>query len=570
MTTEITGILLIFGLAVAMAIPFGKYISRVYKGEKTFLDFMSPLENLFFKLSGIDPEAQWDWKQNIKAMLTINFVWFILGMIILVSQGVIPLWNPDGIPAMEPTQAFNTVVSFLTNTNLQHYSGETGASYFSQMLFIMFMQFVSAGTGMAALALLFKGLANKSGNELGNFYNLLVKSCTRILLPVCVLMGTIFILNNMPMTFEGATQVITLQGDTVNVATGPVAAMIPIKELGTNGGGFFGPNSTHPFENPNYVTNIVENIAMLLIPISMIFALGYYLNRKKFAYMIFWVMTAGFLLLAIPTVVLELQGNPAITEMGIRQDMGSMEGKEVRIGSAASAFWGIANTVISCGSVNSMHDSWTPLSGMFAMLGMQLNAFYGGVGVGIINMFVFIIIAVFIAGLMVGRTPELLGKKIEAKEVKIAILVAVAHHIFILGGTALAVYIYNTTPEAAETLKWLNNPSYHGFSEMLYEFTSASANNGSGFEGLGDNTPFWNISTGLVMLLNRFIPIIGPVTIAGYLSQKKYIPESAGSMRIDSPIFGIVLFSVIVIIGALIFFPVLALGPISEFLLMIK
>jgi len=570
MTTDIIGVIFIYAAAIILAIPLGKYISKVYKGEKSLLDFLKPLENLLFNVSGINPNEQMDWKQNIKALLTINFIWFLMGMIILVTQSIHPFWNPDNIPAMEPTQAFNTAISFLTNTNLQHYSGETGASYFSQLLFLMFMQFVSASTGMAALALLFKGLFNKSGKDLGNFFNLLVKSCTRILLPICLIIGTLLILNNMPMTFNGAQQVITVQGDTVNVATGPVAAMIPIKELGTNGGGFFGPNSTHPFENPNYVTNVIENIAMMLIPISMIFALGFYLNRKKFAFMIFFVMTAGFLFLVIPTIVLEMNGNPAITDMGINQNMGSMEGKEVRIGAAASAFWGIANTVISCGSVNSMHDSWTALSGMFAMLGMQLNAFYGGVGVGIINMFIFIVLAVFISGLMVGRTPELFGKKIEAKEVKIAVLVALAHPLFILGGTALATYIWNTTPDAVETLKWLNNPSYHGFSEMLYEFTSASANNGSGFEGLGDNTPFWNISTGLAMLLNRFIPIIGPIAIVGYLSQKKFIPESAGSMRIDSSIFGIVLFSVIIILGALLFFPALALGPISEFLLMIK
>ncbi|HQY20641.1 MAG TPA: potassium-transporting ATPase subunit KdpA [Ignavibacteria bacterium] len=566
MNTEILSVLFIFLLIFILGIPFGKYISKVFKNEKTLLDFLAPLENLIFKFSGIDPDKEMDWKQNIKAMLTINFIWFIWAILVLSFQNLL-FWNPDNIPGMEPTQAFNTAVSFMTNTNLQHYSGETGVSYLSQLIVMCFLQFVSAGTGIAVAALMFKGLANKSGTNLGNFYNLMLKSCTRILLPVSVVVALILMFNGIPMTFKGAENIVTLQGDTVSVARGPAAPMVGIKQLGTNGGGFFGTNSAHPFENPNFFTNIIELVSILFIPVAMIIALGYYLNRKKLSYMIFGVMLTGYVCFLIPAIYFEMNGNPEIDKMGISQPLGNMEGKEVRFGSASSAMWGVSTTVTSNGSVNSMHDSFTPITGMILMLGMQLNAFFGGVGVGFLNKFVFIILAVFISGLMVGRTPEFLGKKIEGKEIKIAIIVALMHPLLILAGTAIAAHIWLITPIQDN---FLNNPSYHGFSEMFYEFSSAAANNGSGFEGLIDNTPFWNISTGIVILLGRFIPIIGPVAIAGLLSAKKFTPESAGSLKIDSPIFGIVLLSTIVILGALLFFPGLALGPVSEFFSMAK
>jgi K+-transporting ATPase ATPase A chain len=558
MNTEIFGVVAMFALSVLLAIPLGKYIAKVYAGDKTLLDsLLNPLEKLFFKISGIDWKAEMNWKQNMVALLTINIIWFLLGMFLLMNQSWLPL-NPDGNPDQTADLAFNTTISFVVNCNLQHYSGESGVSYLSQ-LFLMFLQFVSAGTGMAAAAILFIALKERTGDKLGNFYNLFVKSCTRILLPLAIVVSTILAFNGMPMTFEGKDTMINMQGDTVQVSRGPVAAFVAIKHLGTNGGGFYGTNSAHPLENPNYMTNMVEMIAQLIIPLAMIFAFGYFLKRRKMSWMIFGVMTLGFLLLTVPTVIWEIEGNPALAKMGIDMSAGAMEGKEVRIGSAASGFWSIATTVISTGSVNSMHDSSMSLSGMMEMLSMMTNAFYGGVGVGMLNFFIFIILAVFISGLMVGRTPELLGKKIEGREMKIAMIVALFHPLLILSGTALSAAF----PEI--TSANLNNPGFHGFSEMLYEFTSASANNGSGFEGLGDNNLWWNITTGFVLILSRFIPILGPVAIAGLLANKKFIPESAGTLRTDSGTFGVMILAVIAIITALSFFPAFTMGPIAEY-----
>lgn len=558
MNTEILGVIAMYAISILMAIPFGKYIAKVYAGEKTLLDpVLNPLENAFFRISGIDRSAEMNWKQHLVALLTINFVWFLLGMFVLMNQGWLPL-NPDGNPGQTADLAFNTSISFVVNCNLQHYSGESGLSYLSQ-LYLMFLQFVSAATGMAAAVILFIALRQKTADKLGNFYNLLLISCTRILLPACIVVASILAFNGTPMTFEGKDSMIGMQGDTVGVSRGPVAAFVAIKHLGTNGGGFYGANSAHPLENPNYLTNMVEMVSQLIIPLAMIFALGFFLKRKKMAWMIFGVMTLGFLLLCVPTVIWEVEGNPAIAQMGVDMGSGAMEGKEARFGSAASGFWSIATTVISTGSVNSMHDSAMPLSGMMQLLSMMTNAFYGGCGVGILNFFIFIILAVFISGLMVGRTPEFLGKKIEGREMKIAMIVALLHPLLILAGTALAAAFPGITSAN------LNNPGFHGFSEMLYEYTSSAANNGSGFEGLGDNNPWWNITTGFVLILSRFIPIIGPVAIAGLLANKKYIPESAGTLRTDSATFGMMVMAVIVIITALSFFPSLTLGPIAEY-----
>jgi K+-transporting ATPase ATPase A chain len=549
-------------LMVLLAIPLGRYMAKVFEGQRTWLDpVLNPLDKLFFKLSGVKPEKEMNWKQHMLSLLTINLVWFLFSMFVLMNMSWLPL-NPDGNPSMSADLAFNTTVSFISNTNLQHYSGESGVSYLGQLVLMLF-QFISAAAGIAACAIVFNAMKERTTEKLGNFYNYFVKSCTRILLPLSIVVAIILAFNGMPMTFKGKETFISLQGDTVNVSRGPAAAMVAIKQLGTNGGGFFGANSAHPLENPNYLTNMVENISIVLIPIALIFSLGHILKRKKLAWMIFGVMTVGFLIFVIPSIYLEMKGNPAIAHLGVTQNLGSMEGKEVRFGPAASAYWGITTTVTSNGSVNAMHDSFTPLTGMFAMWGMMINSFYGGVGVGYLNFYIYIIIAVFISGLMVGRTPEFLGKKIEAKEMKIATIVALLHTFLILAFTAFASHIYVGDPKAYAG--WLNNPGNHGFSEMLYEYTSSSANNGSGFEGLGDGVPFWNITCGLVMIISRYLPIIGPVAIAGILAKKKYVPESAGTLKTDTLTFGIMVLAVILIVAALSFFPALSLGPIGEY-----
>ncbi|MFC5407721.1 potassium-transporting ATPase subunit KdpA [Larkinella bovis] len=572
MTTEWIGIMAMYGLTILLAIPLGNYLATVFKGKPNWSDFMKPLERLVYRLGGVDETADLTWKQNLAALLTINLVWFVLAFGLLLVQGNLPL-NPDGNPSQTPDLAFNTAISFLVNCDLQHYSGESGATYLTQLAVMMFLMFMSAATGIAAAVLLFRSFLPKQSDTIGNFYVLFTKSITRLLLPGSLLVAFILVLNGVPASFDGKDTVVTLQGDTVQVSRGPAAGMIAIKHLGTNGGGWFGANSAHPLENPNYLTNMVEMIAQMVIPMSMIFALGFFVNRKRFAWVIYSVMTIGFLLLVIPTLMAELGGNPAITRMGIAQPTGAMEGKEVRFGPLASAYWSIATTVISTGSVNAMQDSSMPLSGAMELLGMMVNAFYGGAGAGLLNFYYFLIIAVFIAGLMVGRTPELFGRKVEAREIKIASIVALLSAFLVKGGTALAAWLFVkdggtdgiASNWAVRPSSWLNNPAFHGFSEMLYEMTSANANNGSGFEGLGDNNFFWNFATGIILILGRFIPLIGPVAIAGLLTRKKYVPESSGTLPVDTATFGFMLFAVIFIITALSFSPALALGPLAEY-----
>ena len=564
MNIEILGVVVQIALMVILAYPLGKYIAKVYRGEKTWSDFMAPIERVIYKVCGIDPNEEMNWKQFLKALLVINLFWFFWGMILLVSQGALPL-NPDGNLGQSVHQAFNTCISFLVNCNLQHYSGESGLSYLTQLFVIMLFQFITAATGMAAMAGIMKALAAKTTKTIGNFWYFLVRSCTRVLLPICLVIGFILIIEGTPMGFDGKMEVTTIEGQTQYVSQGPTAAIVPIKQLGTNGGGYFGVNSSHPLENPTYLTNMIECWAILILPMAMVFAFGFYLKRKKLAYSIFGVMLFAYLAGVWINVSQETGGNPRIDAMGIAQDNGAMEGKEVRLGSAATALWSVTTTVTSNGSVNGMHDSTMPLSGMIEMLNMQINTWFGGVGVGWMNYFTFIIIAVFISGLMVGRTPEFLGKKIEAREMKIATIVALLHPFVILVGTSLAAYLYVHAPSFVENEGgWLNNPGFHGLSEMLYEFTSCAANNGSGFEGLGDNTWFWNYSCGIVLILSRYLPIVGQVAIAGLLANKKYVPESAGTLKTDTVTFGVMTFAVIFIVAALSFFPVQALSTIAE------
>ena len=561
MNTEISGIILQWVALVVLSYPLGRYIAKVYRGEPTCLDFMAPVERWIYKLCGIRPDEEMNWKQFLKALLTVNAFWFVLGMVLLVCQGWLPL-NPDGNGGQSPDLAFNTTISFMVNCNLQHYSGESGLTYFTQLFVIMLFQFVTAACGMAALAGIMKALAAKTTRTIGNFWVFMTRSVTRILLPLSLLVGILLIVNGVPMSFDGRQTITTLEGNEQAISQGPTAAIVPIKQLGTNGGGYFGTNSSHPLENPNAFTNILECCAIMILPMAMVWAVGFYIRRRKLAAWIYGVMLFAFTAGICVSVPQEMGGNPQIDKMGIAQDLGSMEGKEVRIGSAASAMWGMVTTATSNGSVNSMHDSQTPLSGLLQMLNMQINCWFGGVGVGWMNYFAFLIIAVFISGLMVGRTPEFLGKKVEAREMKIATLVVLMHPLLILVGTGIASAIAANNPG----IGWLNNPSFHGLSEMLYEYTSSAANNGSGFEGLADNTPFWNISTGIVLIMGRFFPIIGQVAIAGLLASKKYVPESAGTLKTDTFTFSLMTFVVIIIVAALSFFPALALGPIADYL----
>ena len=566
MKTEILGIIAQIVLMVALSYPLGKYIAKVYKKEKTWLDFMRPVERLMFRLSGINPEEEMNWKQFLRALLTVNLFWFVWGMVLLVSQGYLPL-NPDGNIGQTCHQAFNTCISFMVNCNLQHYSGESGLTYFTQLFVIMLFQFITAATGMAAMAGIMNALSKKTTKTIGNFWDYLVLSSTRILLPLSLVVGCILITQGTPMGFDGKMEVTTLEGVEQTISQGPTAAVVPFKQLGTYGGGYFGVNSSHPLENPTYLSNMVECWSILIIPMAMVLAFGFYLNRKKLGYSIYGVMLFAFLIGVCVNVYQEMNGNPRIEEMGIVQESGAMEGKEIRLGSAATALWSVVTTVTSNGSVNGMHDSTMPLSGMIQMLNMQINTWFGGVGVGWMNYFAFIIIAVFISGLLVGRTPEFLCKKVEAREMKIASIVALLHPFVILVGTALACYLFVYAPSFVEGEGgWVNNPGFHGLSELLYEYTSSAANNGSGFEGLSDNTWFWNYSCGIVLILSRFIPIVGQVAIAGLLAGKKYIPETSGTLKTDSVTFSAVTFAVIFIVAALSFFPVHALSTIAEHL----
>jgi K+-transporting ATPase ATPase A chain len=566
MNTEITGIIVTYGITLLLAIPLGRYIAKVFAGEKVWTDFLKPFERLIYRLSGIDPTEEMTWKGHMKTMLTISSLWLIYAFFALLFQDKLPL-NPDHNPGQTPDLAFNTAISFLVNCNLQDYSGETGATYFTQLFVLMFLHFVSAASAIAAMMVIYKGMKEKSVTTLGNFWDFFVKSITRFLLPGSVLIAIILAFNGTPASYKAKDTVITMQGDTTQVSRGPAAAMIAIKHLGTNGGGWFGANSAHPFECPNYLTYMLEMIAQVVIPIALVFALGFYLKKKKLAYVIFGVMTIGMFMFLIPTLQAEIHGNPAIAHMGISPENTAMEGKEVRFGIPATAYWSTVTTIISTGSASGAHDSYMPMTTAMQLMAMMVNCFYGGCGAGFMNYYIFIIIAVFISGLMVGRTPEFMGHKVEAKEMKIASIAALLHPFLILSFTALASYVLVYHPDihwAFQPKNWLGNPGYHGFSEMLYQNTSAAANNGSAMGGLTGNNIFWNVTTGIILLFSRFIPIIAPVAIAGIMAQKKYIPESAGTLKTDTGTFGLMTLTVVLIIAALAFFPALTLGPLAE------
>ncbi|MFZ1983668.1 MAG: potassium-transporting ATPase subunit KdpA [Desulfatitalea sp.] len=548
-------IILIVGTAAFLSWPLSRAMTWAMQPAEPIGGFRQNIELFFRKAGGPAVAADQEWKAYLLSLLLFNAIMFIVVYAILSLQQILPL-NPDGKGAIEPSLIFHTAASFVTNTNLQHYSGEVTMSYCSQLFGLMWLQFVSAATGIAALCALARGLAGKS--VFGNFYRDLMRATFLVLLPLAAGIALLLVLGGVPMTLQGAAVAKTLEGALQTIARGPVAALEAIKQLGTNGGGFFGPNSAHPFENPTFFTNIVECVSIVLIPMASVWMFGRITGRMRHAVLVFAIM--ALLLTAKFGLAVYFESAPTAALAGLPvQASANLEGKELRFGTVAGPLWGALTTATSNGSVNSMHDSFNPLTGLIALAGMWLNVTFGGVGVGLINMFLFIIVGVFISGMMVGRTPEYLSRKVETREMKLALLALLVHPLLILGGTAL----FAATPWGAATV---HNPGPHGFSEILYEFSSAAANNGSGFEGLGDNTIPWNVATGIVMLLARFIPIILPLAIAGSLAAKQPTPETTGTLRTDTPLFGLVILGSVVLIGALLFMPVAVLGPIAEHL----
>ncbi|TDT62779.1 K+-transporting ATPase ATPase A chain [Fonticella tunisiensis] len=497
-----------------------------------------------------------NWKQYTVALLLTNGVMALLVYIIFRFQSLLG-FNPNSNKAMEPSLAFNAAISFITNTNLQHYSGEWGLSYLSQMAAITFLMFTSAATGFAAATAFIRGIAGKKIP--GNFFVDLVRTITRILIPFSVVVTLLLVSQGVPQTLTPNQTVTTIQGNLQDIPLGPVASLESIKHLGTNGGGFFGSNSSHPFENPTPLSNLIEMLSMMAIPGALVYAFGLTLKNRKQGWAIFASMAMLFLMSLSLAYYAEKSGNPALTNIGLNQSMGNMEGKEVRFGIANSALFTTITTAFTTGSVNNMHDSLTPLGGLVPLWQMMLNVIFGGEGVGLMNMLMYAILAVFLCGLMVGRTPEFLGKKIEGKEIKLIALVILIHPFIILVPSAISLL-------TKQGLAGITNPGFHGLSQVLYEFTSSAANNGSGFEGLIDNTLFWNISTGLVMFLGRYISIIALLAVAASLASKKPIPVGPGTFRTDNALFTVILVVVVLIVGALTFFPALALGPIAEHL----
>jgi K+-transporting ATPase ATPase A chain len=546
MLASILTITLVIGGTALLSWPLGTYMAALFSGR------FARADRLFTTFTGGAGEQ--DWKSYALALAAFNVVMFVFVFALLATHHLLPL-NPDGQGATNLHLIFNTAASFVTNTNLQHYSGESTFSYLAQLGGLMWLQFVSAATGIAALAAVARGIGGQA--SMGNFFLDVQRSTFLILLPLAIIVAGSLTLSGVPMTLEGAATVTTLEGAAQTIARGPVAAFVAIKQLGTNGGGFFGPNSTHPLENPSFWANLIELAAIIIIPMACVWMFGKMINRPRHAMVLFGVMAALLAIKLTAAVTFESTPTMAFADLPVQQDVGNLEGKELRLGAITGPLWAVITTATSNGSVGAMHDSLNPLTGLVPMAGMWLNETFGGVGVGMINMFLYIALAVFVAGMMVGRTPEYLGHRIEGREMRLVVLALISHPLLILGGTAL----FAATPWGLDTL---NNTGAHGFSEILYEFSSAAANNGSGFEGLGDNTPAWNIATGLVMLIARFLPIIVPLAIVGSLMAKRRSAESAGTLSVEGPTFGVMLFITILIFGALTFFPAAALGPIAE------
>lgn len=573
-------IILTIILYLIMVVPVGTYVYHIAAGKHTFADpVFDRVDGVIFKISGVDPASGMNWKRYAAALVGTNAVMILLGYIVLRIQSI-PLFNPNGIGGMEESLSFNTIISFMTNTNLQHYSGESGLSYLSQMLVIIFMMFVSAATGYTACIAFIRGLAGKSKDNVGNFFVDLVRIITRVLLPFSIVGGLLLVWQGVPQNFSGNVVVDTIEETKQVIAMGPVAALEIIKHLGTNGGGFLGANSSTPIENPTILSNLIELYSMMLLPGACVITFGKMVrDRKKLKEQpektvhkslsvwmygregrsIFAAMGILFVIGLSVCFWAESQGNPALADAGLSQSMGSMEGKEVRFGIAQSALFTTTTTSFTTGTVNNMHDTLTPLGGMIPMLHMMLNVVFGGKGVGLMNMILYAILAVFICGLMIGRTPEYLGKKIEGREMKLTALCIIIHPLLILAFSALAV-----GTQAGQV--GITNPGFHGLSQVLYEYASSAANNGSGFEGLADNTLFWNITTGLAMFFGRYLSIVIQLAIAGSLMKKRFVNESVGTLHTDTMSFAVILVFVVYIFAALTFFPVLALGPIAEHL----
>lgn len=593
MALDILQMMIVLAILVALAIPLGHYMANVFTLRRTWLDpVLNPVDNVIYRLSGVRKDQQQRWPAYVKAMLVTNLVMFLIIFAILELQTVLPL-NPDGQGSVNPWLAFNTAASFITNTNWQAYGGESTLSYFSQMFAIIFPMFTSAATGLACGIAFIRGLSGSL--ELGNFYVDLTRSITRILLPLSFVMGIVFVGLGVPATFSGAETATMLNGPIATpeattspaasatplasaapggtptpapnpsltsrgqqaIARGLVAPLISIKHLGTNGGGWFNTNSAHPFENPTPLSNVLENTLMGLLPTALIVALGLMINNQRQAWAFFGVMGGLFLAFLVVAYAGEVKNNPLLVAQGLDPAQGNLEGHEYRFGQGLTALFVTSTTAFTTGTVDAMHDSLTPMASITPLSQMMLNMIFGGNGVGFINLIIFAILGVFLTGLMVGRTPEFLGKKIEAYEVKLASFAFLMHPLLILTAMALA-FAFKLDLDS------LANPRAHGFSEVLYAYTSAAANNGSAFAGLNANTPWWNASLGVVILLGRYTFIVLMLALAGSMAAKKSTPMTVGTLRTDGWLFAGVLVGTILIINLLTFFPALALGPLAE------
>jgi K+-transporting ATPase ATPase A chain len=564
-------VFLTYALTLLLAWPLGRYMSQVFHGERTWLDLaLNPLENALYRLMRVNPNRGMTWRGYALAILFSNLPLAVIGYLIFTFQGALPL-NPDRIPGMSWDLALHTASSFITNTNQQHYSGQSQLSYLSQLAAITTMQFVTPAVGLAAMVAVLRGLMggrNGVKADLGNYYVDVTRAITRVLIPLSFVLALLLTWQGVPSAFSGAKIANLIEPYTVTnpdktstriatqtIPVGPVAPMVAIKQLGTNGGGWYGPNSAVPLENPTPLSNLLQTISIILIPVAGIFMVGYFLRRPRFGVMVLGVMTLLSAVLMIIVVGTGTQPNPAFA--GLAAPGPNMEGVETRFGPVASQIWATLTTQTSNGSVNVMHDSMNPLALIVPFVGMWLNLIFGGDGVGFLNFFITLIVTVFIAGLMVGRTPELFGRKIEAREMKLASLALLLIPLLILVPGAIALSIPAITANS--------NPGFHGLSQVLYEYSSAAANNGSGLAGLGTGgSVWWNVSCAVVLILGRFIPIIAPLAIAGYLSLKKEVPVSSGTLRVETTTFASALLAVIIVVNALEYFPIAVLGPVAE------